>query len=317
MMMQLASILLIGAGFVVCAIGMSKGATDRNAALRELLDKELDVPTRSPQDLSKLMEKAGAYADRAMGQSQAVGKVRFWLIQSGSTLKSGEFGAMVAMGALVVAALLYLFTDSIIGALVGLVVIPMLANSRLKSKAAKRVAKLESQLPETLQLIAGSLDSGTSLLLGMELAGAEGESPLADELARVVAESSVGRPLLEGLEAMSERIGSKDISWTVKAIRIQHQTGGKLADTLRILADFMHTRQEVRGEVRALSAEARISGKILIIMPISIAVFLYLTRREYIAPLFDTLPGNFMLAAAALGLLLGHIAMKKLSKVEV
>lgn len=316
-MIQLASIFLIGAGFIFCAIGISRSLTDRNAALKELLDAELDKPTRSPQDLSKLMEKAGVFADRAMGQSQAVGKVRFRLIQSASNLRAGEFGAMVAMGSLVTAALLYLFTGAIIAALIGLVVVPMLSLSRLKSKAAKRVAKLESQLPETLQLIAGSLDSGTSLLLGMELAGAEGESPLADELARVVAESAVGRPLLEGLEAMSERIGSKDISWTVKAIRIQHQTGGKLADTLRILADFMHTRQEVRGEVRALSAEARISGKILIMMPISITAFLFLTRREYIAPLFTTLPGNFMLGAASFGLLLGHITMKKLAKVEV
>jgi tight adherence protein B len=316
-MIQLASILLIGAGFVVCAIGVSKSLSDRNAALKELLDAELDEPTKSPQDISKLMEKAGEFADRAMGQSQAVGKVRFRLIQSGSTLRSGEFGAMVAMGSLIIAALAYLLTDSIIAALIGLVAVPMLALSRLKSKAAKRVEKLESQLPETLQLIAGSLDSGTSLLLGMELAGAEGESPLSDELARVVAESAVGRPLLEGLDAMSERIGSKDIAWTVKAIRIQHQTGGKLADTLRILADFMHTRQEVRGEVRALSAEARISGKILIVMPLSIAAFLYLVRREYIAPLFDTLPGNIMLGAASLGLLLGHITMKKLAKVEV
>lgn len=316
-MIQLASILLIGAGFVVCAIGVSKSLSDRNAALKELLDAELDEPTKSPQDISKLMEKAGEFADRAMGQSQAVGKVRFRLIQSGSTLRSGEFGAMVAMGSLIIAALAYLLTDSIIAPLIGLVAVPMLALSRLKSKAAKRVEKLESQLPETLQLIAGSLDSGTSLLLGMELAGAEGESPLSDELARVVAESAVGRPLLEGLDAMSERIGSKDIAWTVKAIRIQHQTGGKLADTLRILADFMHTRQEVRGEVRALSAEARISGKILIVMPLSIATFLYLVRREYIAPLFDTLPGNIMLGAASLGILLGHITMKKLAKVEV
>jgi tight adherence protein B len=263
------------------------------------------------------MEKAGAFADRAMGQSDAVGKVRFRLIQSGSTLQSGEFGAMVGMGTLVVALLLFLVLDSIWLAPVAFLVIPFLALSRLKSKAAKRVTKLENQLPEALQLIAGSLDSGTSLLLGMELAGEEGESPLADELARVVAESSVGRPLLEALDSMSARIGSKDIAWTVKAIRIQHQTGGRLADTLRILADFMHSRQEVRGEVRALSAEARISGKLLIFMPISIAIFLYITRRDYIEPLFTTGLGNLMLGAAGVGLLFGHLWMKKLAKVEV
>lgn len=316
-MMQLLSMLLIGGGVVVLFAGISRGQHEKNAALRELLDAQLDKPTRSPQDISQMMEKAGAFAERAMGQSPTAGKVRFRLIQSGSTLRAGEWGAMAGMGTLVATLLIFVTTKSIWFALAGLVFAPLIALARLKSKAAKRVEELESQLPEALQLIAGSLDSGTSLLLGMEMAGSEGDAPLADELARVVAESAVGRPLLEALDAMSERIGSKDIAWTVKAIRIQQQTGGKLAETLRILADFMHSRQEVRGEVRALSAEARISGKLLIFMPISIAIFLYLTRRDYIEPLFTTPLGNIMLGAAGVGLLFGHLWMKKLAKVEV
>lgn len=316
-MIQLLSLLLIGGGIALGAYGYSRHLAGSNAALQELLESELEKPTKSPQDISELMEKAGAFAERAMGQSPAVGKVRFRLTQSGSSLRAGEFGAITAFAAFVSAALAFLFTGSPWPALAAVIIVPLVARSRLKSRAAKRVARLESQLPETLQLIAGSLDSGTSLLLGMELAGSEGEAPLADELARVVAESAVGRPMLEALEAMAERIGSKDIAWTVKAIRIQHQTGGRLADTLRVLADFMHARQEVRGEVRALSAEARISGKILIFMPISISAFLYTTRYDYIQPLFTTGAGNVMLGGACLGLLLGHITMKKISKVEV
>lgn len=316
-MIQILSLLLIGGGIVLGAYGYSRHLADSNAALNELLESEMDEPTKSPQDISELMEKAGAFAERAMGQSPTAGKVRFRLTQSGSSLRAGEFGAMTALAAVVGALLAFVITGSPWPALAAMTGIPLIARSRLKSKAAKRVALLESQLPEALQLIAGSLDSGTSLLLGMEMAGSEGEAPLADELARVVAESAVGRPMLEALDAMAERIGSKDIAWTVKAIRIQHQTGGRLADTLRILADFMHARQEVRGEVRALSAEARISGKILIMMPLSIATFLYVTRYDYVEPLFTTGAGNVLLGGALLGLVLGHLMMKKLSKVEV
>ncbi|MEX0789797.1 MAG: type II secretion system F family protein [Actinomycetota bacterium] len=316
-MMQIVSMLLIGGGIVLGFYGYSRHLADHNSALQELLESELEQPTKSPQDISELMEKAGAFAERAMGQSPAAGKVRFRLIQSGSSLRAGEFGAMTGMAAVVGGLLAFVLTGSLWVGLAALILIPVFALSRLKSKAAKRVALLESQLPEALQLIAGSLDSGTSLLLGMELAGSEGDAPLADELARVVAESAVGRPMLEALDAMANRIGSKDIAWTVKAIRIQHQTGGRLADTLRILADFMHARQEVRGEVRALSAEARISGKVLILMPITIAGFLYMTRREYVEPLFTTGAGNVMLGAACIGLVLGHVSMKKLGKVEV
>lgn len=316
-MIQLLAMALTGAGILLGAVGLSRQFNDRTVALRNLLEQELDSPTRSPQDLSDLMERAGAFAERALGETQAVGRVRFRLIQAGSTIRAGEFGALSVFGTLILAGLVFVFSGSTLATLAVLVFAPIAVFSRLNAKARKRVTKLESQLPEALQLIAGSLDAGTSLLLGMELAGEEGDPPLAAELARVVAESGVGRPLLEALEAMSQRIGSKDIAWTVKAIKIQHQTGGKLADTLRVVADFMHARQEVRGEVRALSAEARISGKILIGMPITLGAFMFVTRREYIDPLFSTFPGQMLLGAAGVGLVLGHIWMKRLARVEV
>jgi tight adherence protein B len=316
-MTQLLSTLMVGGGILLGAYGYFRVRSERNAALRELLESELDEPTKSPEDISQLMERAGAFAERALGQSPRLGKVRFKLLQAGSTLKAGEFGATIVLATLVVAALAFLLTRSPLPPLGAIVLIPWVAIARLNSRARKRVVKLESQLPEVLQLIAGSLDAGTSLLLGMELAGEEGEAPLSLEFARVVAESSVGRPLLEALDAMAERIGSKDITWTVKAIRIQHQTGGKLADTLRVLGDFMHARQEVRGEVRALSAEALISGKILIGLPISIGLFLFLIRRPYIMPLITTIPGKLMLGAGGIGLVIGHLWMKKLGRVEV
>jgi tight adherence protein B len=315
--LQLLSVTMVGAGIALVATGVSRMMAVRNAALRELLESELDEPTRPPKEISELMERAGAFTERALGQSPTIGKVKFKLIQAGSSVKAGEFGALLAAATLVVAVLTFLAAGSVLAAIGVVIVLPLLAMARLSSKARRRVFRLESQLPEALQLIAGSLDAGTSLLLGMELAGAEGELPLAAEFARVVAESSVGRPLLESLEAMAQRIGSSDITWTVKAIRIQHQTGGRLADTLRVLADFMHARQEVRGEVRALSAEARISGKLLVGMPIALAAFLFATRREYVDPLFSTLPGRFLLAGSAVSLVIGHVWMKRLGRVEV
>jgi tight adherence protein B len=132
-----------------------------------------------------------------------------------------------------------------------------------------------------------------------------------------VAETKVGRPLLESLDAMADRAGSRDLDWTVEAIRIQYETGGKLADTLRVLGDFMRARQEVRGEVRALSAEARLSAKVLTALPILIAAFFFLFRRAYFAPLYATSTGRVMLAVGAAGILVGSWWMRRLVRVEV
>ncbi len=309
--------IFVGAGLLMVVFGISQRSSGRREELRQLLEIELEQPTKSPEALSELMEKAGAYAERAMGKTSTAVSLRSRLTQAGSNLKAGEFIAIVAVAAAIVALLTATISNSfLIGVLFALIT-PLVGIMYLKNKARKRLIALEGQLPAVLQLLAGSLDSGSSLLLALELAAEEGDAPLSTELSRVIVETRVGRPLLESLEAMAERIGSKDISWTVEAIRIQHQTGGKLADTLRILAEFMRARLEVRGEVRALSAEARISGKILIAMPIGIGLFLFFFRRGYLDPLLSTTIGQLMMGGAVIGMVLGSLWMKKLVQVEV
>lgn len=307
----------VGAGLLMVVFGIFQRSSGRREELRQLLEIELEEPTKSPEALSELMEKAGAYAERAMGKTATAVSLRGRLTQAGSNLKAGEFIAIIAVAAAAVALLAGSLANSFLIGLIMAAITPLVGMVYLKNKARKRLIMLEGQLPAVLQLLAGSLDSGSSLLLALELAAEEGDAPLATELSRVIVETRVGRPLLESLEAMADRIGSKDISWTVEAIRIQHQTGGKLADTLRILAEFMRARLEVRGEVRALSAEARISGKILIALPIGIGAFLFFFRRGYLDPLLSTTVGQLMMGGAVLGMILGTLWMRKLVQVEV
>lgn len=309
--------IFVAAGLVMIAVGISQRSSSRRQELRQLLEMELEEPTKSPEALSDLMEKAGAYAERAMGKTRTAMSLRGRLTQAGSNLKAGEFIAIVAMASALMGALGWALGKSFLVGLLLALATPLIGMMYLRNRARKRLMLLESQLPAVLQLLAGSLDSGSSLLLALELASEEGDAPLATELKRVIAETRVGRPLLESLEAMADRIGSKDISWTVEAIRIQHQTGGRLADTLRVLAEFMRARLEVRGEVRALSAEARISGKVLIGMPICIGIFLFVFRRGYLDPLLTTTFGQLMLGAAVIGMVLGSFWMRRLVQVEV
>lgn len=307
----------VGAGLLMVAIGIAQRSSGRKEHLRQLLEVELESPTKSPEALSDLMEKAGVYAEKVMSRTASSTSIKSRLTQAGSNLKAGEFAAIVVVAAGAAGVLGALFTSSFFIGVMLAAVTPLVGFMYLKNKARKRLIALETQLPAVLQLLAGSLDSGSSLLLALELAAEEGDPPLATELSRVIAETRVGRPLLESLEAMAERIGSKDISWTVEAIRIQHQTGGKLADTLRVLAEFMRARLEVRGEVRALSAEARISGKVLTALPLGIGAFLFFFRRGYLDPLISTTFGQLMLGAAATGLILGSLWMRRMAQVEV
>jgi tight adherence protein B len=282
-----------------------------------MLDLERVDPTQSPQTLVALMERAGALADRAFKGTATSTKLQASLASSGVKLRPGEFGVLSAGVGLLGALLSLPFVPLVISVVI-LGGLPLAIYYWMIRKGKKRRIALENQLPTVLQLLAGSLDSGASMLHAMEIVAQEGNAPLADEFARVVVETEVGRPMLDSLQAMADRCASQDLDWTVEAIRIQYTSGGSLSETLRTLAEFMRARVEIRAEVRALSAEARLSGKVLTGLPLLVGGFLMLFRPDYVAPLYQTGTGRMMLVGAGSGMLTGTLWMQRIiKKVEV
>jgi tight adherence protein B len=317
-MIPLVAALMVAAGAITVAWGIASREQTERQALSRLLDLERADPTESPQTLIALMEKAGAMADRAIKGTATTAKLSSALANAGVRLRPGEFGVVAVGFGLVGGLVAFVLSQSLLIAGITLVVLPLLAYWWILRKGKKRRINLENQLPTVLQILAGSLDSGASMLHAMEIIAMEGDPPLAAEFARVVAETQVGRPILDSLQAMADRCGSQDLDWTVEAIRIQYTSGGSLSETLRVLADFMRARVEVRAEVRALSAEARLSGKVLTGLPLLVGGFLFTFRRDYVAPMYQTSTGRYMLGAAAFGMLLGTFWMRRIvKKVEV
>jgi tight adherence protein B len=309
--------LLVAVGILAVAWGLASGEKAGRQSLAEMLDLERVDPTQSPQTLVALMERAGALADRAFKGTATSTKLQASLASSGVKLRPGEFGVLSA-GAGLLGALLSLPFVPLVISVVILGGLPLAIYYWMIRKGKKRRIALENQLPTVLQLLAGSLDSGASMLHAMEIVAQEGNAPLADEFARVVVETEVGRPMLDSLQAMADRCASQDLDWTVEAIRIQYTSGGSLSETLRTLAEFMRARVEIRAEVRALSAEARLSGKVLTGLPLLVGGFLMLFRPDYVAPLYQTGTGKMMLVAAGSGMLTGTLWMQRIiKKVEV
>src|SRR5205814_1455093 len=116
--------------------------------------------------------------------------------------------------------------------------------------ASQRRRKFQTQLPDMLQLMAGSMRAGYSLMQGVEAVAQEVEEPMGSELRRVLAETRLGRPLEESLEDMADRLDSRDFAWAVMAIRIQREVGGNLAELLSTVAETMIARERLRREVR-------------------------------------------------------------------
>jgi tight adherence protein B len=309
--------LLVAVGSFAIVVGLAARARSRQEELATLVEAELAEPTKDPQSLAELMQKAGMIAERVLGRTSTMDRIQLVLTRGGYRLRSGEFAGIVSVSAALIGIVTWMASGSVFvgGAFAFASAVAALAY--VNRKARTRTLKIEEQLPTVLELLAGSLEAGSSVLHAFEIVVEEGDPPLATEFSRVVAETKVGRPLLESLEALAGRIGSRDLDWTVEAIRIQQQSGGKLAETLRVLAEFMRARIEVRGEVRALSAEARLSGKVLTALPIVIGLFMFGFRRSYFEPLYATSFGRAMLVAGALGIVAGSWWMRRLVRVEV
>jgi len=187
----------------------------------------------------------------------------------------------------------------------------------LSFMAARSRKKFVGQLPTMLQLLASSLRAGYSLLQGCEAVSHEIGGPMGAELKRVLSEARLGRPIEEALEEAARRMGSADFDWVVMAIKIQREVGGNLAELLDTVSDTMRARSRLRGEVKSLTAEGRISAIILGIMPPGLGVAMMVLSPGYLNPLFQMRTGQIMLGASILAIFAGFAWMQKIIKVDL
>ena len=184
-------------------------------------------------------------------------------------------------------------------------------------RRTRRLKKFNAALPDTLQLMSGSLAAGLSLTQSVDTIVREGSEPVASEFKRVLVETRLGVPLEISLEGVAERFESKDFEWVVMAINIQRQVGGNLAELLDTVAATMREREYLRRQVASLSAEGRLSAWVLSVLPPGFLLYLLLAQRDYVMPLFTDVRGLVMLGGATAWLLIGIFWMSKLVKVEV
>jgi Flp pilus assembly protein TadB/Mg-chelatase subunit ChlD len=262
---------------------------------------------------SSLVEMSQRFVDKR-GTAASISQK---LEQAGSRLRPGEWIVLRFCTVLAVAAVVTLvFRNALIGLVTGIVLGWAGSYLWLRRQQLRRARAFADALPDTLQLVASSLKTGFSLQQALDAAQQDGVQPMSAELGRALAAARIGAPLEDELEAVAERTGSEDWRWAVMAIRIQRTVGGNLAEVLLTTVRTLRDRAATRRLVRALSAEGRLSAYILIGLPIFIFALLFLTRRQYIQPLWTTTPGLVMVAAAFFFMTIGSLWMRKVIKVE-
>jgi tight adherence protein B len=200
---------------------------------------------------------------------------------------------------------------------VGAVALGGLPFAWLVRRKNKRVKQFIEAMPEAVELISRALRAGHGLASGMRLVAEEMKGPIADEFGRVFEEQNLGIPIEVSLRGLADRIPVMDVRFFVIAVVIQRSTGGDLAEVLDKIGRLIRQRYELFGHVKALTAEGRLSGVVLLALPPGLLGFLAVSNYDYVAPLFNTPVGNKMLIVTALLQLVGAAIIRKIVAIKV
>jgi tight adherence protein B len=187
----------------------------------------------------------------------------------------------------------------------------------LMYRRKRRLKAFASQLPDALEMMARTLRAGQGLAFGFNLVATEMPPPVSREFGRVFEEQNLGIPFDESLRDLSDRIPNLDLKFFVTALILQRQTGGDLAEILDKIGSLIRDRFRIWGQVQALTGEGRLSGIILLALPVVLFLAAYQLNREYVMVLFTDPIGTKMLTIGVIMQILGALTIRKIVNIKV
>ncbi len=185
------------------------------------------------------------------------------------------------------------------------------------NRRASRLREVVLQLPDALDLMARALRSGHAFSTALQMAAEEGPQPLAGEFALVAEQIELGGDPDDAFEALAQRVPVDEIRFFVMAVKLQRQTGGQLAEVLGNIAQLVRQRLQLMDKVRVLTAEARLSAKVLAALPPATAGALLAVRPEFVSLLWTDPTGVRMLQGSALLMVLGSLWLWRMTRIRV
>jgi tight adherence protein B len=324
-----AAIFLIAIGIATSGNGSGVSARlERYASARESGKGE----STGSGGLAELLEKSVALAqlNRVVEARDFGANLARDIARADLKLKPSEFLALWAASIVGIPLLFIVFSVGlpalrsplalIIGAFVGF----MLPRFWLGRRKSGRLGAFNKQLPDTITLLANGLRAGSSFLQAVELVVRESRPPMSTEFSRVIREVNLGLPFEQAMENMVRRVRSEDLELMATAINIQHTVGGNLAEILDSIAYTIRERIRIKGEIRTLTAQQRLSGYVVGFLPIGLAGFLFVAAPNFMQPMFEKPPealglplGVVILAFGGFMMFIGFMFIRKIVDIEV
>ncbi|MFM2163251.1 MAG: hypothetical protein RLZZ383_2763 [Pseudomonadota bacterium] len=253
-------------------------------------------------------ELLGAYADKLSELIAAADAQQTMTVQR-LLFQCGAFGGLLALGGILV------------GGVMGIILFPIgfqIPQFFLRRQATKRATTLLSQMPDALEMMSRSMQTGSGLVDTFKLVKEEMADPIASEFGRIAEEVKLGRDWRFAMDGLVERNPTIfELRLFVSTLLLQRETGGNMIETLANIAKTIRNRYVFDAKVKAMTSEARTSGYVLAGMPLGVIALIVVANAEYLSPIFTTSIGNMILISCSAMYAIGVYAMNFVSEVEV
>ena len=244
-------------------------------------------------------------------------KVEIQLMRAEIPMRGEEFLVIIFMAMFVAGFAGYVIFEGIGPALVLLFLTAGLAFFFINARKQKRFLKLNNQIGESLTVMTNALRAGYSFQQSMDLASKEMNGPLAVEYRRTVREINLGTTIEEALLNLNNRVNSDDLELVITAVLIQRQIGGNLAEIFDNISFTIRERIRIKGEIKTLTAQGRISGLIIGFLPVALFSILMLINPDYMSVLITTPMGRLIIGGGLFSEFIGLMFIKKIISIEV
>ena len=305
--------------FVLLVAGIVMSSNNERNLVEDRLGRYLeeDEGEKATEDETSYLTE---WVNRRVEKSSRGNKIKTSLARADMKFKVAEYIALVVISVVVASFVAgFLGGRSIISFGIGAVVGAIAPGRYLGSQQKKRLRSFNDQLPDMINLMVNGLRAGYSTMQAMEAISKELPPPISDEFRRVVQEMQLGIPMGTALDNLLRRIPSEDLDFMITAINVQREVGGNLAEILDTISFTIRERIRIKGEIRVLTSQVRQSAKILSMVPILLAAYLWFANNDYMRSIFSQgMACGFGVLGVGLVLIgLGYMIMMKIADIEV
>jgi len=304
------------ASFVAWLAGLGR-RTEPAARLERIRSPRDDAGSHIPVRISLRRRAAVQLAGLTLVPSDLAQRWTLELERAGLTLTPREYFATRVLAGLLLTVVIAAVSPVPALALAGLPIGFFAVRFWVQRRISTRRRKLESQLVELLSLIASGLRAGFGFIQALDQSAQQLPPPLSVEIRRTLRDISVGASVEQALQNLNERVGSADFDIVITAVLIQRQVGGNLAEILDNVAHTMRERDRIRGEIRTLTAQQRLTGFVIGGIPVGLLIIFSMISPEFTGLLFTDPLGRMMLGAAAVMEVIGFLVIRNIVNIEV